>query len=57
MIPKIATGLLFALLLFYNPLRIEDKKVCTNIPYVTIQFIGYSSNTITENIKMSELGD
>lgn len=54
MIPKIATALLFIVLLFVNPLKVEDKKICTNLPFLDSQCIGYSN---AKEIKLADLGD
>jgi hypothetical protein len=40
MIAKAITGITFILLLFLNPLKWEDTKVCLNIPFVDAHCIG-----------------
>ncbi len=54
MIKKITLATIFILLLFVNPLKFEGAKICSNIPYVEFQCIGYSN---APNITMEELGD
>lgn len=52
MIPKIAITTAIIILLFVNPLKIENGGICTNIAFISDQCISYSSK-----ISMDDLGD
>ena len=54
MIAKITTGVVFILLLFLNPFKIEGSKACTNVPYIDDLCVGFSSS---KAISMDDLGD
>ncbi len=52
MIKTITLTTAIIILLFVNPLKIEDSKICSNIPYFDSQCIGYSN---TKAIIVNEL--
>ncbi len=52
MIKKIAITSTIILLLFVNPLKFDNGGICTNIPFLSDQCIGYSSK-----ISLDDLGD